>query len=217
MQIDDHIGIDCNVEYATEDLNNILSKFENLNIKKFHINIIPLYFLSKQDSSSIIKFIDMFDNINKFQKRTSMDIAYSLAGLIIYTLTLMKTYNKISVYKIMDHMLKKNMDTKVIYKSVGFAFDTIKKGIDCFHLGCYGHCENYKIVNYMAKNFNTIQNVRKIINNYDIILFDITNDLQIIESLLIISKYKHKIVPKFIITHKILYWYLFDKNKLYNI
>ena len=68
----------------------------------------------------------------------------------------------------------------------------------------------------MINNHNVIQNVRKIINNYDIILFNITNDLSFIESLLLVTKCKNKIVPKFVITHKILYYYLLDRNIEYN-
>ena len=70
----------------------------------------------------------------------------------------------------------------------------------------------YRTVNYVINNFAVIQHVRKIINNYDVLLFDITNDLQFIELIPVTAKCKQKNLPKFTIIHKILYYYLLDKN-----
>ena len=214
MEISKYIGIDCDKEYTANELDNIFSKFNNLDIGDYRIDFDIVNLLSNQNSLTIIKFISMFRDINKFESDRGV-CKYTLAGSILYVIRTMEQDNKICVYNIMDHLLQINMDTETMHTIDQNG--TIQGIKYCGHCEYYSSYENHNTVEYIVDNYDTIQNVKKIINNYDIILFDITNDLQIIESLLMISKYKHKIVPKFIITHKILYWYLFDKNKMYNI
>ena len=208
MEIGEYIGLKYDTQYTENELGIMFSKFSNLSMGQFYAGYIIISLLSKQNISIIIKFIDMFRDINEFENSRN---GYSVAGNIIYAIKIMVNSNHILVYKIMDYMLRMNMNTKMI-----FVIDKSTRGFDNFYVTKYSCSENYYIVHYMANNFSVIQNVRKIINNYDILLFDITNDLQFIELLLLITKCKEKILPKFIITHKILYYYLLVKNEICN-
>ena len=210
MDIGKYIGLDRDIEYTTDELNNIFSKFDNLNMGNFRINGFMISFLNKQNSSLIIKFINMFKDINEFES-THDDHCYSLAGNILFVIRSMCTNNKTCVYKIMDHMLEMNMN---INRTAINCVETY--GMEFYGPNRYNNINNYNNVTYIVNNYTVIQNVRKIINNNDIILFDITNDLQFIELILLITKCKNKNVPKFVITHKILYYYLLEKNDIYN-
>ena len=213
MDIGKYIGIDYDKTYTTNELNNILSKFNNLDIAKFDVDGKIRQLLQKYDASATINFINMFKNINDLgmpQDETSY--RYSLAAHIMLVITRKSDHDKLYVYKIVDHLLKISaaMNTEIIY--VKRYISTC--GIDFINNNwSYFNYWNRVIVVYIHNNFSVIQNVRKIINNYDIILFDITDDLQFIKQTLLITKSKHKNLPKFIITHKILYYYLLDKNQ----
>ena len=212
MDLGKYIGINYDKTYTTYELGNIFSKFNNLHMKDYRINHRLDSLLGKQSVSTIIKFIDMFKDINEFEARGYSSDNYSLAGNILLMISNVKINNKTYVYIIMDHLLKKNMNTSIIcvnttigrveYNSTNYIY--------------YFNNDNQKTVTYMLNNYNVIQNVRKIINNYNMILFDITDDLQFIESILLVSKSRHKNLPKFIITQKILFWYLLCKNYMYN-
>ena len=207
MDIGEYIGLNYYKQYTTDELNNKFSKFNNLDMKNFYIKYNLITFLREQDASSIIKFVDMFKDINEFE---DIYCGYSLAGNIISVIISKHYSHKIHVYKIMDHMLKMNMNIKAIYND-----NVMKYGIKImWHKRCQN--DNHDIVHYMTDNYNVIQNVRKITNNYDVLLFDITDDLPLIKTILLITKCKEKILPKFIITHKILYYYLLAKNEIYN-
>ena len=215
MYISDYIGIDYNIEYTTDELNNMLSKFNNLDMENYYMDEKIIFLLESTHISSIIKFIDIFQDINKFED--GCEQKYSLVGNIICMITRTKIHNEICVYKIMDHLLKRNMNTLMCHiTELEDGGNKKTYGIEHYHYNDYAIKNNYYVVQYMINNHNVIQNVRKIINNYDIILFNITNDLSFIESLLLVTKCKNKIVPKFVITHKILYYYLLDRNIEYN-
>ena len=209
MNISEYIGINYNTIYTAKELGIILSKFNNLDILEHYTDRRFVYLLTDQPVSIIIKFIDMFKDVNKFESTNYYSAyCYSITGIAICAIIYSIKYNEIHVYKIMDHLLKLNADTTVISidRRVGRLY-----GIDHYERSFYD-ADNYKTIKYVVDNYNVIQRVRKIINNYDITLFDITNDLQFIELILLISKYKHKKLPKFVVIHKILYYYLLDKN-----
>ena len=215
MDIGKYIGIDYYGEYATNELNNILSKFYNLDYGKFSPDDNIHSLLDDHDASTTIKFINMFQNINKFGAKKIYLFNYSLAGNIISMLMYKYAHDKIYVYKVMDHLFKLNMNIEKI--CIDEKCKT-KHGMDIFNDNMpYVNRSNHNIVGYMINKFNIIQCVRKIINNYDVVLFDIAGDLQFIKSILLISKSRHKNLPKFVITHKILYYYLLDKNEINNI
>ena len=212
MDIGKYIGIDYNTIYTTNELNNILSKFNNLDIAKFDMDGKIRQLLQKYDASATISFINMFRNINDLEMVWDEGHRYSLAANIMMIITNKIDYDKIYVYKIVDHLLKLSaaMNMEIIYvKRYGFTC-----GISFINNNwMYFNSRNRDIVVYLNNNFTVIQNVRKIINNYDILLFDITDDLQFIKQILLITKLRHKNLPKYIIIHKILYYYLLDKNQ----
>ena len=213
MNISKYIGIDYDTKYTTKELDNTLSKFNNLNISKHCIDKKFVYLLMNQPVSIIIKFIDMFRDINKFEITNDYSTyCYSITGIAIHAIICSTKYHKIHVYKIMDHLLKLNANTTAISMveetRMLYGFDHYDK---CLFYGT----NNYKTIKYVIDNYNVIQNVRKIINNYDIILFNITDNLQFIELILLISKCKYKMLPKFIIIYKILYYYLLGQNNRY--
>ena len=207
MNIIKYIGIDCTIKYTTNKFNNILSKFDKFDMGDFYIDYIFTRLLGKQHVSTIIKFIDMFQDINDFEADYGSTRVDSLAGNIICMIIGMNQCDKIRVYKIIDHLLKLNMNTSAMYSVGGKVY-----GINYHDNTNYVNKKNHDIVMYVVEKFNVIQNVRKIINNYDIILFDITDDLQFIELMLLVTKSRHKKLPRFVITHKIVYYYLLDKN-----
>lgn len=214
MDIGEYIGINYNRDYKTNELNNILSKFSNLDMKNYYMQAKFIRLLRNQHVSTITKFIDMFKDVNEFEAMCGALYEHSLAGKIIYIIMRMHKSNEICVYKILDHLFKSNMNTKVLARGrnggITYGVDFLQDNDQC------ANYENYITLKYVFNNYNIIQNIRKIINNYDMILFDIVNDLQFIKSLLLVTKHKNKIVPKFIIIHKILYYYLLDKNIMYN-
>ena len=214
MDIIKYLNINYSKNYTTIELNNIFSKFNNLNTKNYYMNEYVIGLLSRQHFSTIIKFINMFKDINEFEALHNNETEkYSLVGNILFVIVNMNK-NEISVYKIMDHLLKLNMDIEILGASTE---DNKVYDIEFYTMNMYCSVQNYFMVLYMVCNFDIIQNVRKIINNYDILLFDIIDDLQFIKQILLITKSKHKNLPKYIITHKILYYYLLDKNEINNI
>ena len=209
--------IDSKIKYTNKELDNIFSKFNNLDVGNYRIDSYMIELLSKTKYPVIIKFINMFDDINKFDNVfNKIRHTWTLAGNIVLTIMRMCKNKRVYVYKIMDHLLKLNMNVTLLYVFYGDN-KTSKTCMFSDEHARYNNLENHKNVMYMINNFTAIQNVRKIINNYDILLFDITDDLQFIKQILLITKCKHKNVPKFIITHKILYYYLLNKNEINNI
>ena len=202
MQLSKYLDIKYTY-YTIEELNNIFSKHNNLDMAEFYVDddLIKLLY-GYQNSSLIIKFINMFKDINAFE---IADPSYSLAGNVVIAMLSMKKHYRVT-YKVMDYMLKlgANMSTLCRIPNNSIIYDINHSN--------YNNYENHAVMKYVANYFPIIQNVRTIINNYDILLFDIINDLQFIELILLISKCKHKNLPKFIITHKILYYYLLFKN-----
>ena len=217
MEIGTFIGINYNIKYTTNELNNIFSKFSNLDMSNHYIHLRTVRLLSEQNGLTIINFANMFKDINGFEHVCSF-CGYTLAGYILYIIRSMNRDDKICVYNILDYMLKMNMEIKIMYIATNRdGTSTTTYDIDCFNSAdSYNRHNNYNTFKYVMDNYNVIQNVRKIINNNDIILFDITDDLQFVELMLLISKSKHKNLPKFIITYKVLYYYLLDKNIMYN-
>ena len=217
MEIGIFIGINLDTKYTTNELNNIFSKFSNLDMKNYYMNFYTVRLLSEQNDLTIINFVSMFKDINGFEYAYKFR-RYTVAGYILHIIKSMNKDNKIYVYNILDYMLKMNMDIRIIHTTtIQDGIKTTKYGIDCFNsAGDYNCHNNYRTFKYVMDNYNVIQNVRKIINNHDIILFDITYDLQFIELMLLITKSKHKIVPKYVITYKVLYYYLLDRNIEYN-
>ena len=211
MEIGEYIGLDYGKQYTKDELNNIFSKFNNLSMRNFCVKISAICLLNKQDSSLIIKFINMFKDINELENER-LGQQYSVAGNILYIIRSMRTNKNICVYKIMYHMLELNMNINIT--CVGGR--RTENCLEYYNASRYNNINNYDVVKYVVANYNVIQNVRKIINNYDILLFDITNDLPLIESMLLIISCKQKNLPKFVITHKILYYYLLEKNDIYN-
>ena len=209
MDIIEYLNIEHDMDYTIGELNDVFSKHHNIDMKQFYMDCKSIRFLQNYDSSSLtINFINMFENVNEFE--TSVNCyCYSLAGNII-SVILHDTYCKTFVYKITDHLLKLNMDVSSLCKSTNGRKYDLNYGIFIDHV-------NYDTIKYVVDNYDIIQNVRKLINNHDILLFDITNDFQFIRQILLITKCKHKNLPKFIITHKILYYYLLEKNEINNI
>ena len=211
MNLSEYLGFNYITRYTTDELYDMFSKHNNLDVTKFAYDIYflgVLHRIQKHDVHLFIKFIDMFEDINKNVvaiNRQKNDSFYSLAGRIIMLVCYGGSCDEIYVYKIVDYLLKKNMSVPNNIINYGFNY--------------VGHRINIKtseLVDYIMKNHNVIQHVRKLINNYDILLFDITNDLQFVESLLLISKCRQKKLPKCIIICKILYYYLLGKNIMYN-
>ena len=218
MSIGQWLG-DFGNHYTSNELGQIFSSFSNLTIDVFGITDSFLHLLSKQNVSTVIKFINMFVDINNFEtiiSKSAYSYSCSVAGNIMRVIAAKHTEDKIFVYKIMDYLFKLGIDTNMEIMYIRDC-NGLTYGIDYLHTKLwYQNYDNHEIVNYMINNYNIIQNVRKIINNYDILLFDITDDLQFIELVLLITKCKHKNLPKFVITHKILYYYLLDKNIEFN-
>lgn len=212
MKFSKYMGISHKTKYTTNELSNIFSKFTNLKMGDYYIDHKFIDLMGEQNSSLVIKFINMFKDINEFEYSYGDDHdTYSLAGTVICMIRFSNEAKQVCICKIMDHLLKLNMDMSQMYFIV-----KRMNGIDRFGYKYYNNKQNHDAVMYMVNNYNVIQNVRKIMNNHDIILFDIINDLQFIELILLISKSRHKIVPKFIITYVILYYYLLDRNIEYN-
>lgn len=202
MQIDEYLGVDYS---NTNDWDNIFSKHNNLDYGLFTVPIWFIESLSNQKAHVIIKFIDIFRNINKFDFG-SIYSGSTLVYEIILALTLMDK-NKIDVYKIMNHLFKLDMDTSKILIVGGQIY-----GIKYYTSIKFYNRKNYKIVEYMVDNYTVIKNTRNLINNHDILLFNINNDLWLIKLFLIICKCKQKKLPKYIMIHKILYHYLLFIN-----
>ena len=214
MNIREYIGIDYKKKYTINEFNNILLKYNNLDIKNYYMDgycikfLCKLHDLDKHNIDPIINFINMFKDINEIEKKNINPNRYSVAGNIILTLSYINARDETYVYKIMDFLLGKN--TNMAKLSVSCR-NNVKKthGIDAY---CFSNLNNLDIAKYVVDNYNIIQNVRKLINNYDILLFDITNDLQFIKQILLISNCKQKNLPKCVIIYEILYYYLLDKN-----
>ena len=191
----------------TNDFHEIFSKHNNLDFGSFCMNIRLIKLLSKKNISTIIKFINMFIDVNKFESRPIYAMhKFTLSGYMLYMIPFMN--NKMDIYTIVEHLLKRNMDTNKLC----FEFDDLH-GINWLETNTVIGRDRFVVVMDVINNYPIIQNTRKIINNNDVQLFDINNDIQFIELLLLICKCKQKNLPKFIITHKILYYYLLYKNK----
>ena len=213
MDISKYIGIKYHLKYTAKDLDNMLSKFNNLDMGNYYATRELAILLRKQSVQTIINFINMFKDVNQYEYlRANYNSVHSLSGFILAMIRLMHTNNQVCIYKIMDHLLKLNMNTLQMCFATEKIYD-----INYYEKNHYSCEQNHTNVLYVVNNYAIIQNVRKTINNNDILLFDITNDLQFIELILLISKCKHKNLPKFIIIHKILYYYLLDKNIMYNL
>ena len=221
MNIATHFGIDCDTKYTINEFNNLFSKYTDLDMSKFYItNDFLRLLINYKNAHMMIKFIDVFEDVNKFETYDRISNKYSLAGNMMLAITHMEydtniVTNNICVYKIMDHLLKRNMDVTAICVNNKTSLNI--HGIEVIRKRNYDDQNNYDMIQYIINNWDIIQCVRKLINNNDILLFNITDDLPFIELLLLITRCKRKNLPKFIIIHKILYYYLQDKNENYNI
>ena len=198
MNIDKYLNIIRNPyleTYNADKLDEIFSKYTNLDIKLYYITEPFCHLLAEQKSSTIIKFINMFQNVNE-EDCGRYGLHLTLAENIIYVIATMWSYNGKDVYVIMDHLLK--LGVKSVYK----IFKYLK----------FKQEEHLNIIKYIIKNYTIIKNTRNLMNNHDILLFKINNDVWLINLFLLISKCKQKNLPKFIIIHKILYYYLLHQN-----
>ena len=219
MDIDKYLGIENSATkiYTVDEFNDILTGHKNLDRKQFYM--VGRFFNLLQEYKSVpvtIKFLDMFKDIGELAPLGHSTYHCSVAVIIIRQIQHMDIYDKIYVYKIMDHILKKNVDMTILGSRTD-GNDTIIYGINDYCDYNYGNIDNNNVVKDITSNYDTIQNVRKLINNYDILLFNITDDLSFIKQILLISKSIHKNLPKCIIIFKILYYYLLNKNENNNI
>ena len=201
MYIHKYLGItyDNNGFSNAIKLDEIFSKHTKLDIRSYFVRMDFMNLLAEQPISTIMNFINMFRDADE---KDPLDVGtgYTLPEnmlLLVYNMS----YDKKKIYMIFDHMQKLDMCTCYDISSAFMIYD-IKK--------------QTKIVEYMLDNHNIIQHVRKLINNYNMILFKINNDVWLINLFLLICKCKQKNLPKFIILYKILYYYLLYQNYEYN-
>ena len=208
MDIGEYFGIKY---HGKHNFDQIFTSHNNLDFAKFTISGTFINILSHRKTFIIIKFINMFKDVNCFEHINSRHNRLTLCGTIMSAIRSMKHKNTIGIYTIMDHLFKLNMDVAKIAASYHSTY-----GVYYYLTTQYANTQNYKIVKYIIKNYTIIKNTRNLINNYDILLFKINDAIHLIKLFLLIGKCKQKNLPKFIIIHKILYYYLLHQNCKHN-
>ena len=213
MDIKKYLNID---DINTNNLNDTFLEHSCVDIKNIYISNSFCQLLAKQNVTTIINFINMFKDVDKFEAHNMSAHRLTLGGNIMLVMSWMRVtnQNKNNVHIIVDHLLKLNMDAnmlgEVTYPRTD-GFITLD-----FFSKFFNNKYTYYYITNIINNYPVVQYVRKIINNQNILLIDINNNLKFIESILLICKCKQKNLPKFIITHKILYYYLLYKDSEYN-
>ena len=115
MEIGKYFGIDYKKKYTTNEFNNILLKYNNLDIKKYRVDgsfFELLRDLSKHDIDLIINFINMFKDVNGMEavNHTVGYICYSVSGIVMLILSYIHTHDETHIYKITDFLLKNSAD-----------------------------------------------------------------------------------------------------------
>ena len=170
--------------YASNLLNlqnpeEIFKEYEYLDASNYTFNAGSLAIINSYDLKTLFKFFDMFKDINQYEHGT-----YTMG---MNCLCIARGYGSHAiVFKIIDYLVNRGMLLCDICN-----VPTVKS----------------PIIMYIVTHYYIICGIKKLVNNDEIVTTNIDNNLiNCIQIIILISK--TRIIPKFVVTHKILYYYL---------
>ena len=177
------------------DLNN-LDKYSNVDLSTIVIPHASCKHIASFNCTKLITFIDIFNDVNKLEAYVSnrVDEPFTLYDSIIF-----------SMYHVNIICNLTNSETmRILFKllqqgSTESLFDDYSQDID------WHSYNNHK--NYLAKYYNTIINLFRVTNSNTIDICNLNDSvIEVINMLFLITQIR--IIPKYVILHKILLFYL---------
>ena len=180
------------------DLNN-LQKYSNIDVSTLTFNLDYCIKLAKLDYKHLSMFIDIFDDINKREAyRHIQHTRFTPADIIMYMLYYEKKY----VYTCMNPNDKLKVHFKILQKRTEISI--FKCSTMCYRYSVDYHKYLY-IDKYLTKYSNIITNLYRLTNSNDIDICNVDDNIGVINMFLLLAK--TRVVPKYIMLHKILFYY----------
>lgn len=181
------------------DLGN-LDQYSNMDISKFHVGVISCQIIAKLEYTKFVKFIDIWKDVNEYEHPSLSStnyVPYTLVDVVIYTIYNKHITSTLSGYDTMKILLK--LFQRGFVRS---QFDNPQRCIPDVDYDCY---IKHKL--YCSKYYDTIVNLIRITNSGSIDVCNFNEGvIGAIKVLLLISK--TRIIPKYVVYHKILFYYL---------
>jgi hypothetical protein len=174
-------------DFENLSIQELIFKYKKINIHNIYLSSWLLQKLSMCENKIIYKFIDMFvDNINEKDNSN-----YTLFDNIIYMIYVRHLY-EYKCCKIINYLIEKGCNLNIINK----------------HWTPYNYCEKY--INQGIRNNIIIKSLKETILDFTMLLKikKIYNKFDTIMVLLYLSKVR--ILPKYVVTRKILYYHLIN-------
>lgn len=206
------------------DLDNI-HQYSNIDISKYHCCVDVCKKIATYDYNKLCAFIDMFDDITKKETKFPQNSTLNLIEIIYLSL-----YNGPGDCKL-NYNDKLKIECKIIEKCgldkwfkcnqqimcKSNCWDGFCDCICCYSGKCHcindncEYCHDYKHERkiYIKKYYNVINALFRLTNSKNIGIDNINDKLLMaIKTILLMTKLKPIILPKYLILHKILYYLL---------
>ena len=189
------------------DMNN-LHQYSNIDVSTIDFTGYAADALVNLDYDRFTTFIDIFDDVNKLEGSSDFTNVLTFGDIVIYSI-----YNKQRAQYLTD-----DEQIKLLFKLFQRGFT---QSIFVKESKCYDYSLNYnrftKTMNYIKSYSNAITNLFKLTNSNNINIHNLNDKLiDTIKMILLISKTRivpqgvaPKSLPKYVLLHKVLYFYLY--------
>ena len=189
---------------------NILHTYSNIDFSTIIIADGALHTMGKFDFDKLNMFVDIFDNVNKYENSGITGHHYTLADNIILMM----------YHKTFNCELTNKQKMKILFKLFSRGFVKSMFDLDYKKVLLYSYVTHDSSYNdhkkYFDKYYNTITNLFRLTNSTNIDMCNLDDTIiDAIRVLLLITKTRVipqevalKSLPKYIILHKILLFYL---------
>ena len=181
---------------VASDFDN-LYKYSNVDFSTVTFHYSTREIISKFDVVKLSAFIDIFDDVNKMDYYGNFDTSLPLAGIIISII-----YSEHFICTLTD-----NQKMKILFKLTQKGFTKSLLDSDCVRRIHF--VDNLYVDHkmYVTKYYDTITNLFRLTNSDTIDICKLNDSvIDTIKMLLLIAK--TRVIPKYIILHKILLFYL---------
>ena len=173
--------------YASKALNlycpeEIFREYKYLDASKYMFNVDSLMIIGRYDLRTLFRFFDMFEDINQRENGNGYTMKMNC-------ICIAKLYdNPATMFKIVDYLVNRGVPLSDLHNT----FDVFPKT---------------QVINNIVASYHIICGIKKLVNDDEYILTNIDDNLiNCMRTMILISK--TRTIPKFVVTHKILYYYL---------
>ena len=180
---------------------DILHTYSNIDFSTLNMDVDDCHVIAKLDYNKFSMFIDIFDDVNKREHNDSPNPHFTFADNILYII-----YNN---EFLRERALTDEQQMKILFKLL------VRNFKECNNRDSHNNPKGYYSYNvhknYFNKYYDTIINLFRLTNDNTIEICNLNDSVvDAIRVLLLMAK--TRVLPKYIILHKILLFYLLPKN-----